>query len=163
MSRHDCHHLLTGFKSWEKLLMRLAFYGYLLIGFYAIYIESVAWGLGYLLFCGLGMIFLVLYGLCANCPYPYQFSDCLFLPYNVIKRLYKYRGGNMTRLDKIGFMVVFAGTILIPQFWLINHFKLLCLFWILALPICIAFPIYYCRRCRHFNCPLNKVNSALQT
>jgi type IV secretory pathway TrbL component len=62
----------------------------------------------------------------------------------------------MNPLSKIAVPIAMAGIVLLPNLWLVSDPLLLMLFWLLALPTLMVFPIYYCRRCRHVECPLNK-------
>jgi hypothetical protein len=52
-----------------------------------------------------------------------------------------------------------AGMVIIPNFWLVADLSLLALFWLVALPFIAALPIHYCKRCRNFDCPMNKAES----
>ena len=139
----------------HKMFMRTMFYGYIVIGAYGIYSESIFLGVFYSGFVIFGLFPLLLYCVCANCPYPYKCSDCLLLPFWLIKKLYKFRGLSMSITDKVGFIVTFAGLILIPQYWLLKNYTLLILFWIFCLPVLIIIPFYFCKRCQHFSCPFN--------
>ncbi|MBN2030509.1 hypothetical protein JW824_09715 [bacterium] len=150
-------HLVDGFSLIEKILMRMGFYGFIFIGAYGIYSATLLWGLLYTGFVLFGLGFVFLYCLCAHCPYPYEYSDCLFLPAGLIKKLYKSRSEQMHILDKVGFLMVMGGLVIIPQYWLLKRDMLLILFWIFCLPTLARLLFYLCKRCRHFNCPLNRV------
>lgn len=149
--------LIQKFPSIEKSLARIGFYGYILIGVYGIYLYSVLWTILYIGFVALGFVFVVMFCLCSHCPYPYEYSDCLFLRYRLITRLFQYRPRPMSFLEKVGLVGVFAGSVLIPQYWLFKTPLLLVFFWIFCLSTAVAFPLYYCRRCVHFRCPFNMV------
>ena len=147
--------LIERFSLFEKLLMRVGFYGFIIVGACGIFLESTAWGLIYAGFVVLGLNFVVLYRFCSRCPYPFQYSDCLFIPAGLIKKKCKFRAEPMGTLDMIGSAVIMAGLGVIPQYWLLKNHVLLILFWIFCLPVLAALPLYFCRRCRHFKCPLN--------
>lgn len=161
MSLRNCKQkpcLIDNFSLLEKILMRAGVFGVFFIGLYAISSHSLTWGGVY---AGLSIIgtFLVLFALCSRCPYPYEQSDCLFLPPGLIKKIYRHRPGPLRGLDT--FVVVFVSAVLvvIPQFWLIKAPALLITYWIFCLPVVGAFPIYYCKRCRHQGCPFNRYTS----
>jgi hypothetical protein len=135
----------------------LGFYGLTLVGAWGIYSQSITWGLIYTGVAMAGLVGGVLYGLCSHCPYPYDHSDCLFMPYPVIKRLYRFRPEPLTPWDKIGFIAGTLVVVLMPQYWLVKEPLLLALFWILCLPTLATFPLYYCKKCRHILCPFNCV------
>ncbi len=151
-----CSNLISAFSFLEKTIMRMSFYGFIIVGAYGICMESFAWGMAYISFAIFGLTFVVLFCLCAHCPYPYKHSTCLFLPFEWVKKLYRYRSDRMGVLDKIGWITMILSLTLIPQCFLIRNLQLLALFWFSYIPM-LLFPFYYCRRCRHIHCPLNLV------
>jgi len=74
-----------------------------------------------------------------------------------LKKLYTFRSERMSILDKIGWIIMMAGLVMIPQYWLLENHVVLTIFWILGLPTLVSISFYYCRRCRHFDCPFNSV------
>lgn len=154
--------LIERFSLLEKALMRLGFYGFVVIGAYGIYLESILWGLIYSGFVIIGLQFGFLYFLCTHCPYPYNHSDCLFMPFWVVTKQFKFRSAQVNLLDKIGFIVIMTGLVVIPQYWLIKNYTVLIIFWIFCLPTLLAFPFHLCRRCQHFHCPFNLVGEELK-
>jgi len=157
MSKNDPR-LIETFSLAEKILMRLGFYGLMVIGAYGIFLEDILWGFIYSVFVVLGLNFGLSHFLCRHCPYPYHHSDCLFVPFRVIKRQHAPSSAPMGLRDKIGFLAVMAGFILIPQYWLWRNVGVLIAFWIVCLPTIAAFVFHFCRRCQHFECPLNRVS-----
>lgn len=149
--------LIEKFTLREKILMRTVFFGNILIGTYSIYLENIFAGLLYSAFIIFGLNFIVTYCLCSHCPYPYKHSDCLFVPFEWIKKLCEFRGDSMSSIDKFGFIATFAVIYLFPQYWLLKNYTLLILFWICLLPVLIVFPFYFCKRCKNFCCPFNLV------
>jgi len=146
--------LIENFSITEKIIFRTGFCGVLIIALYGIYSESIAWGLIYMIFLFLGT-FVILGCFCAYCPYPYIYSDCLLLPYVLIKKLFKVRSGPISTLEKSVLIVIMVGMIVIPQYWLFKNHTLLIMFWILFILISVPFPFYICRRCQNYNCPQN--------
>jgi len=146
--------LIEKFSISEKIFLRIAFYGVIVIGAYGIYSENRMWGLLYMGFLLLGMV-LLLFGLCSHCPYPHKYSECLIIPPKVMKKISKYHSGPMSIGDKTGFIIVLGGLILIPQFWLVKNYMLLFIFWIFCIPAFAVFPFHFCKRCQHAGCPFN--------
>ena len=153
--------LIERFTLLQKILMRLGFYGFMIVGAYGVYLESILWGLIYSGFVIFGLELGFLYFLCCHCPYPYNYSDCLFVPFWLVKKQYKFRSAPLSILDKIGFIAIMAGFVVIPQYWLLKNYTILILFWIFCLPTLASFPFYLCRRCQHFQCPGNLVSEEL--
>ena len=153
--------LIEKFNLPQKLYIRTGFYGFMAVGTWGIYSQSIIYGLLYTGFVIAGLKFGLLNFICAHCPYPYKYSDCLFAPYRLITQQYEFRPDAMGASDKIGFVAIMAGFIIIPQYWLIRNHTLLVLFWVLCLPTLAGFPFHLCKRCRHFDCPLNSANKKL--
>jgi hypothetical protein len=153
--------LVESFTLLQKILMRLGFYGFMAIGVIGIYLESTVWALIYLGFVIFGIGFGLSFSLCSHCPYPYKYSDCLFAPFWVFTKQYKYRPAPMSILDKSFFILSMAGFIVIPQYWLLKNYTILILFWIFCLPTIISFPFFWCKRCQHIHCCFNLVSEEL--
>ena len=149
----DCK-LIDKFSLIQKVFMRLGLYGALIIGAYSIYVQSFMWGIIYTIFIILG-IFPFLACFCSHRPYPYEYSDCLFSPHEVVKSIFKYRPGPMNIIEKVVIILITAGLILIPQYWLFKNYTLLIIFWLFCALMVIPAPLYFCKRCRYFHCPLN--------
>ena len=139
----------------EKILIRSGFSAFVITGGVAIYLKSMTWGFIYTGYAVLGLTFVVFRALCTHCPYPYKHSDCLFIPHRWIRKCVKQRPAPLSLWDKIGFIVVIAGLVAIPQYWLVSHPVLLLIFELTCLPVIVVFPFYYCRRCLHAGCPFN--------
>ena len=150
--------LIDRFTLKERLLIRMGWYGFMIAGTWGIFVQAPVWAVAYLLYCFAAFAVIILPGLCAHCPYPSLYSTCLFLPPAWVNRFYPYQGPQMRPAAKMMTFIAMAGIIAIPQFWLMSSFPLFLLFWMLALPTLAAFPMYYCRRCRHFDCPMYKAH-----
>ena len=164
MTTQDCEHncvLIDSFGRTEKALMRIGFYGSLIVGAYAIYSASLPWGLLYTGLAVPGLFFAALHCFCAHCPYPYQYSDCLFFPPWLVSRLHKSRPQPMSALDKTVSVIVMGWLFLVPQYWLLKNPVLLVPFWALCLPVLARMALHVCRRSRYFHCPLNRVSRDL--
>ncbi len=148
--------LIDHFSLMERITIRLGWYGFMIVGTFGIYKQSPAWAAVYVVGALLGFALVVLPGLCAHCPYPPKHATCLFLPPGFINRFYPYKGPQMSTAEKITVFTVMAGMVILPNFWLVSDIPVLLVFWLLGLPTLAAFPAHYCRRCRHFRCPMNK-------
>lgn len=147
--------LIERFTLPQKILMRFGLYGFMVLGAYGIFLESTLWGLIYSVFVILGIEFGLSYFLCSHCPYPYKHSDCLFAPFWVFTKQYKFRPVPMSILDKTAFIVAMSGFVVIPQYWLSRNYAILILFWIFCLPTVASLPLFWCTRCKNNNCCFN--------
>jgi Na+/proline symporter len=157
---HSCCTLIDRFSWKEKLLMRTGWFGFMAVGAYAIARQNPLWAWAYVALGVFGFTLVVLPNICARCPYPSQFSTCLFLPPGLMKRFYPYKETKMSLSGKIATLLAMAGMVIMPQFWLVHNLPLFALFWLIGLPVLTAFPFYYCSRCRNFSCPMNKAQKA---
>ncbi len=69
MCSQDCKKeikLHDGFSALEKILFAGPWYVFVFIGLYAIFIESITWGIIFLIFCNIAYFFGTLYTLCAS-------------------------------------------------------------------------------------------------
>ena len=148
--------LIDRFSLKERLLSRAGWYGFMIVATGGIFMQAPVWAMIYLLYCLAAFTLVILPGLCAHCPYPSEYSSCLFLPPTLVNRFYPYKGPQMRPASKIAVPVAMMGIVLMPHFWLMANLPLLLLFWLLALPTLISFPMHFCKHCRHFDCPLNK-------
>ena len=139
----------------DKILMQIGWNGFMLVGIYAIYKRSPLWALAYVAY----MIFIVMPMLCAYCPYPYQYSTCLFMPSGILRKFYPYRGPQPSVAGKTAASIIMVGAVILPNFWLFRDIPLLIVFWLFALPTVLAFPLHYCKHCRHAGCPANRAEA----
>ncbi len=151
--------LIDRFTLKEKVVMRSGVLGLVAVGAGSIYLQNPLVAGLYLVGSLVSAIVVLLPGLCAHCPYPSHFSTCLFLPAGLLNRWYPYRGPQMSVAGKLAVAAVTIGIVATPQYWLIANRALLIVFWLLALPVLAAFPLHYCRRCRHSGCPLNRATA----
>ncbi len=152
--------LIDRFSLTERIVMRLGWFGFMAVGAYGIYKQSPLWAGIYVACSALGFALVVLPGLCGHCPYPSKHGTCLFLPPGLINRFYPYKGPHMRKAVKGAVLVTMVGMVIMPNVWLVSDPPLLGLFWLLGVPTIAAFPMHYCRRCRHFGCPMNKVSAS---
>lgn len=147
-----CPALRDRFFWYEKLLARGGTAGVITVGTAGIWMVNPAAAIGYLVFAAVAGGLVVCDLLCAYCPYPYQQSDCLFLPYPCISRVVDRRTGPISPVRRGALIAVTAGLVAVPQYWLWGNWPWLAAFWLLAVPLGLAFPLHLCRRCRHAQC-----------
>ncbi len=151
--------LIDKFTVTQKIIMGLFFWTIPIVGAYGIYIESILWGVIYTIYFGVGPFYLLGRHFCSHCPYPCEHSTCLFQPYQIPKKLFKYKPTPMTTLDKIITFFSFAPMSIIPLFWLYKNPCLLIIFITANVAMYGAFFFYFCKRCRNYNCPINRVKN----
>lgn len=154
--------LLDRFSLGHKVLLRLLFAGFLVVGGVAVFSQSVPWGWAYVAAVAVAQGLLVLPFLCRHCPYPSQHNDCLFLPAGIMRRLVGYGGPRISLGGKVLLLAGLIITLGFPQYWLASRPLLLALYWALALVFGAFFPLHLCRRCRHLGCPANRTGRSIR-
>ena len=152
--------LIDRFSLKERAIMRIGWYGFMAVGTIGIYKQSPVWAMLYVAYSLLSFALVILPALCSHCPYPSKHGTCLFLPPGLLNRFYPYKGPQMSLAGKFAVFITMAGIVILPHFWLIKDLPMLLLFWCFGLPTLMAFPLHYCKHCRHFDCPMNKAEGA---
>jgi hypothetical protein len=144
---------LEGFSGAQKVLMRICLYGFFSVGMLGVFLESMLFGVLYLICMGL-MAWVVLRCFCSHCPYPYTSKTCLAMPYQIVT-LWPFRDRKLSRIEKTLFIGMLTVVVLFPQYFLWQRLPLFVVYWMFCLPTCVVFPAYFCRHCRFVNCPFN--------
>jgi hypothetical protein len=145
-----------GFAWYEKVLTRAGFAALVCIGAATIFLHNQFAAAGYLLFVTIGGLLVMYDSLCVYCPYPYKYGDCLFFPHQLVSQLTQMRTGELPWPRHLLTALVFAGLVLIPQYWLWGHWLLFAVFWSLVVAAGLVFSLHFCRRCRHNRCPAKR-------
>ena len=72
--------LINRFALKERLLSRTGWYGFMIVRTWGIFVQAPIWAVVYLVYSLAAFTLVILPGLCAHCPYPSEYSSCLFLP-----------------------------------------------------------------------------------
>ena len=150
--------LIDRFSLLEKTLMRLGFYGAFALAAFGLALDSPLRAAIYLAASLAALNLGLLPGACAHCPYPYQHKDCLFYPYWILLRLYRYRGPNFSALDVVLVAVGFGVPMIAPQFFLWHRPVLAAVNLGLWLAAPAGMVLHFCKGCRNVGCPLNRVS-----
>ena len=143
------------FSIMERLFMQISFYIFIIFGIIGIAIENWIVGLIYIVFVIFSFQILLLRMFCCYCPYPYQYSTCLFIPLSVFKNI-EQKKQDMALINRLAPLIAFGGMYIIPQYWIIKSLFFFIGFWIFGLIVGLGLIIHFCRSCRHVQCPLNR-------
>ena len=129
---HPCEDIdpIDKFSIQEKIVLRGLLYGVLVIGTIGILVKNITWGCVYAVMSLCVMVAVVLPLLCARCPYPFLYGDCLFMPNNWVKRFWNYKTTPMSSLEITLLTVSLLALVALPQVWLIRQWILFGLFWL---------------------------------
>ena len=151
--------LANGFKIWEKIYAQFSFIGIGVIGSIGILLVDWRWIVPYLLIYVYGILGIVMRHLtCPRCPHIHVYNDCIQFPPKITRWLIKkQKTYPFSALEKLLFYTIFILIPTYPIYWLISNIKLLIAF-LLMIGIWYSGQfLYFCKRCRVYDCPFNRV------
>ena len=156
--------LAEGFSFWEKAWAQASFLVMGIVGTVGIVIEDWPWVFPYIVIYWYGIPGIVMRHLvCPRCPHLHVYGDCLQAPASLTRWLVKKRKATpLSNLEKSLFYGVFILIPIYPLFWLVSHIGLLVAFVIAAGAWYSGQFLHFCRRCRVYSCPFNRVPSTRQ-
>ncbi len=154
----DCA-LAEGFSFWEKFYAQFSFIAMSVIGTVGIVLVDWPWVLPYLLINWYGIPGIVMRHLtCPRCPHLYEFGDCLQAPPGITRWLIKRQKTTpLSALEKALFYMIFILIPTYPIYWLTSNKILLMVFLLMAGMWYLGQFLYFCKRCRVYDCPFNRV------
>ena len=164
MSGNDNCSLAEGFNLWEKIYAQFSFIAMSVIGTTGIVIEDWPWLLPYIFINWYGIPGIVMRHLvCPRCPHLYKYGDCLQFPPKVTRWIVKERKlSPFSALEKFLFYMIFILIPAYPIYWLLSNKILLIAFLITAGMWYLGQFLYFCKRCRVYDCPFNRVTLTRQ-
>jgi len=151
--------LAEGFSVWEKAWAQLSFAVMGVLGTVGIVLTDWPWVFPYVLIYWYGIPGVVMRHLvCPRCPHLHVYGDCLQAPTKVTRWLVKERKGtSLSKVEKFLFYSIFILIPTYPLFWLVSHPVLLVAFVIAAAAWYSGQFVRFCRQCRVYSCPFNRV------
>lgn len=159
MSRKPICALAEGFTAWEKAWAQLSFLVMGIVGTVGILLADWRWVVPYILIYWYGVPGIVMRHLvCPRCPHLYLYGDCLQAPASLTRWLVKKRKTtHLSSFEKSLFLGVFILVPTYPVFWLLSDIVLLVVFVIAAAAWYSGQLLHFCRQCRVYSCPFNRV------
>lgn len=156
--------LAEGFSVWEKGWAQVSFLTMGIAGTVGIALADWPWVLPYIVICWYGIAGIVMRHLaCPRCLHLHVYGDCVQAPVSLTRWLIKERKKpHMSRLEKFLFYSVFILIPIYPLYWLVSYEVLLVVFLVGAAAWYLGQFFHFCRRCRVFSCPFNRVRVAQQ-
>ena len=151
--------LANGFKLWEKIYAQFSFIATGVIGITGILLVDWRWVLPYLLIYVYGILGVVMRHLtCPRCPHLHEYNDCLQFPPKISRWLVKEKKTSpFSTLEKLLFFMIFILIPTYPIYWLISNRILLIAFLLMVVMWYSGQFLYFCKRCRVYDCPFNRV------
>ena len=159
MNREPECPLAEGFSVWEKAWAQLSFFGMGIPGTVGIVLTDWPWVFPYIVIFWYGIPGIIMRHLnCPRCPHLHVYGDCLQAPVSLTRWLVKGRKATpFSNLEKSLFYGIFILIPTYPLFWLVSHIGLLVVFVIAAVAWYSGQLLYFCKRCRVYACPFNRV------
>ena len=153
------HKLACGFRPWEKFYAQFSFIAMGVLGTIGILLGDWIWAIPYGLICWYGIPGIVMRHLnCPRCPHLREYGDCLQAPVILAKRLIKKQKTTPYGfLEKLLFYTIFILIPAYPIYWLLSNRILLIAFLMFAGIWYLGQFCYFCKRCRLYDCPFNRV------
>jgi hypothetical protein len=152
--------LAQGFSVLEKAYAQVSFAVIGVAGTLGIVIADWPWVLPYLVIYWYGVPGIVMRHLvCPRCPHLHVYGDCLQAPASITRWLIKERRTSpLSTTEKLLFYAVFGLIPTYPLFWLVSNKILLGAFLIGVGAWYSGQFLYFCKRCRVYDCPFNRVS-----
>lgn len=151
--------LANGFKFWEKIYAQFSFIATGVIGITGILVVDWRWVLPYLLIYVYGILGIVMRHLtCPRCPHLHEYNNCLQFPPKISRWFVKEKKTSpFSTLEKLLFYMIFILIPTYPIYWLISNRILLIAFLLMVVMWYSGQFLYFCKRCRVYACPFNRV------
>ena len=156
--------LAGGFSFWEKIYAQSSFIAMGVLGTIGILLEDWIWVIPYIFIYWYGIPGIVQRHLvCPRCPHLHEFGDCLQIHPILTKWFIKKKKTNpFSVFEKFLFFFIFITIPTYPIYWLLSNKLLLIAFLISAVMWYSGQFLYFCKRCRVYDCPFNRVPLALK-
>ena len=156
--------LAEGFSFWEKIYAQSSFIAMGVLGTIGILLEDWIWVIPYIFIYWYGIPGIVQRHLvCPRCPHLHEFGDCLQIHPILTKWFIKKKKTNpFSVFEKFLFLFIFITIPTYPIYWLLSNKLLLIAFLISAVMYYSGQFLYFCKRCRVYDCPFNRVPLALK-
>ena len=151
--------LSKGFSIKEKIFAQFSFFGILITGTIGIILSDPLFVVPYVIIAWYGVPGIIQrHIVCPRCPHLHQFGDCLQLPTQLTRMLIKKpKEPKFNPWEKIVFLSIFILIPAYPLYWLLDTPVLLILFIISNAFWYGGQFLYFCKRCRIYDCPFNLV------
>lgn len=151
--------LACSFSLGEQIYAQTTFHAWWISGFIAIALQSWIWAAVYFVIVAYGILGIVQRHLtCPRCPHLHEYGSCLQLHPRISRSLIKAKKSHPFSLtEKTIFVVVFLLITLFPVYWLMAQKMALAGFVIFGSMWYLGQFLYFCKHCRVFSCPFNRV------
>ena len=133
----------------EKLYAQFTFNAGVLVAAYGLFLNNSILGIFYLLYSYIGIIFLMRYTVWTRCPHLHVANDCVQLHPSIVKIIVSStRKGPLNIFEKILFVMVLYGILILPIYWISSNTIILLFFSLFYGGSLLGLHFHFCRRCQ---------------
>ena len=156
MNTKDINSICT-FTFKEKLYAQFTFNAGVLVAAYGLFMNNTILGISYLLYSYIGIILLMRYTVCPRCPHLHAANDCVQLHPSIVKIIVSStRKGPLNIFEKILFVMVLYGILILPIYWIASNTVILFLFLLFYGGVLLGLHFHFCRDCQNRSCIQNR-------
>lgn len=144
---------ICSFSLKEKIYAQISFHGGVLTGTYGLSLVSTGLGIAYFLYAYIGILSLMRFTVCPRCPHLHVANDCLQLHPSITKIIISpNRKGALNIFEKILFIMVYYGILILPIYWLASNTIILVLFLLFYGGLLLTMHLHFCKNCENEVC-----------
>ena len=157
--------LSKGFSIKEKIFAQCTFFGIIITGTIGISLSDPMFVIPYVFISWYGVPGIIQrHIVCPRCPHLHKYGDCLQLSSKLTRILVKkQKAPQLKRWERLVFLLIFILIPTYPLYWLAETRFLLISFIIFNACWYGAQFFYFCKRCRVYDCPFNRVRIIAST
>lgn len=156
MDTNDINSIRT-FTLKEKIYAQFTFNAGVLTGAYGLFLNNMILGISYLLYSYIGILLLMRFTACPRCPHLHVANDCVQLHPSITKIIVSpKRKGPLNMFEKILFIVVLYGILILPIYWIYSNTIIFVLFLIFYGGQLLGLHLHFCRNCQNRSCIQNR-------
>jgi hypothetical protein len=141
----------------EKIYAQFTFNAGVLVAAYGLFLNNTILGISYLLYSYIGIILLMRYTVCPRCPHLYVANDCVQLHTSIAKIIVSpTRKGSLNVFEKVLFVIVLYGILIMPIYWIASNAIILILFLFFYGGQLLGLHLHFCQGCQNRSCILNR-------
>lgn len=148
----------------EKIYAQFTFNAGVLTGAYGLFLNNTILGIFYLLYSYIGIVLLMRYTVCPRCPHLHAANDCVQLHPSITKIIISSkRKGPLNISEKILFVMVLYGILILPIYWIYSNTIILVLFLLFYGGQLLGLHLHFCRDCQNRSCIQNRNKNVIST
>lgn len=148
----------------EKIYAQFTFNAGVLTGAYGLFLNNTILGISYLLYSYIGIVLLMRYTVCPRCPHLHVANDCVQLHPSITKIIISpKRKGPLNIFEKILFIMVLYGILILPIYWIYSNTIILVLFLLFYGGQLLGLHLHFCRDCQNRSCIQNRNKNVIST